>query len=1045
MDIAIEGQRRAIAFEAAGIAPPHLIKHFGRVEFLRFYMMRANFTVHSALKFLRKGLCASCGLLSLVSLLFCVTAQPAAAQQPSGGLQGQVRDQLGGLIVGASVTTTGPDGLSEATVTDKSGSYAFRHLVPGRYSVHVEARGFAVYEKTDVTVLSQHIQALDVRMEIALAHEEVTALPEAPVDVEPSRNTDAIVLRGDDLNMLPDDPAALESALQALAAAAGPGNAQIQVDGLTGGRLPSKASIREIRINQNPFNAENDAPGGARIDILTKPGADQFHGSAFVSLSDESLNARSPFAGDRAPYHYGLYGGTFSGPVIPKRASFFLDFQRRDEKENGIVNARGLNEALNFAPLVGSFAVPRNSTTFSPRFDYQLNPNHTLVARYSYTRTSSSNLGVGELSLPERAYGLVFTQHNLQLTETAVVNQRMINETRFQFAHESRRWDDENSAPSIIVQESFLAGGAGVGSASRDTNRYELLNYTTMTAPDHIIRFGARLRRIHILDVTGENFNGAYVFAGGDAPLLDAAGQMVLGQAGRPSLVPITSLERYQRTLLLQRQGLSPARIRELGGGPSQLSITVGNPQAEVTQTDAGMFFQDQWQVRPNVTLTMGLRYEAQTHLDDWSNLAPRLSLAWSPGGGKGSAGKGQSSTVLRVGYGTFYERFSESNTLQALRYDGERLRRFIITEPSLLDYFPSVPSAGTLTPFVQQQTKTRIAGDLRAARTDFYAVSFERQLPHRTSVFVSATEFRTRHTLRQRNVNAPQPVALGDLPGSGVRPFVNMGEIFLIESSNAYINHQLVVGFRSQLNPRFSVFTNYLLTKTENGGESLGLPANSYDLESEWGRAAFDVRHRFYVGGTINISKLKVALNPFVIAFSSRPFNIITGRDNNGDGIFTDRPSFATELTAPQNLRRTQYGDFDLNPTPGTPLIPRNYGRGPGFFSINLGVSRTFNLSFAETASSSRAAVKTQDAGKAGSGASVNRKQSESRFKLTLSVEVQNLLNHANFAPPVGNLSSPLFGRSTRTLGAYGFDASGGSVTPAFNRRVEAQVRLNF
>jgi hypothetical protein len=1013
-------------------------------------MMRANFTVHSALHPLLKGLCASCGLLPLGLFLFCVTAQPAAAQQPGGDLRGQVRDQLGGLIVGASVRTTGPDGRGEATVTDKNGSYAFRHLAPGRYAVRVEAAGFAVYENTDVLVLPQHTRALDVRMEIAIPQEEVTVLPESPIDVDPSRNADAIVLRGDNLNVLPDDPAALESALQVLAAAAGPGSAQIQVDGLTGGRLPSKASIREIRINQNPFSAENDAPGGARIDILTKPGADQFHGSASVSLSDESLNARSPFAGDRAPYHYGLYGGTFSGPLIPKRASFFLDFQRRAEEENGIVNARVLDGALNFAQLVGSFAVPRNSTTFSPRFDYQLSTNHTLVARYGYTGSSASNLGVGELSLPERAYGLAFTQHTLQLTETAIVNQRMINETRFQFARESRRWEDGNTAPGVIVQESFLAGGAGVGSASRDTSRYELLNYTTMTAPGHIIRFGARLRRVHTLDVTSENFNGTYVFAGGDAPLLDAAGQVVFGQDGRPSLVPITSLERYRRTLLLRRQGFSPARIRELGGGPSQLSITAGDPRAEVTQTDAGTFFQDQWQVRPNVTVTLGLRYEAQTNLDDWSNFAPRISLAWSPRGRKDSAGKGQSSTVLRAGYGTFYERFGESNTLQALRYDGVRQQRFLITEPGLLDYFPSVPSVGTLAPFAGQQTMTRIAGDLRAARTDFYAVSFERQLPRRTSVFVSATEFRSRHTLRQRDVNAPRPAAFGEVAGGGGRPFVNTGEIFLIESSNAYTNHQLVVGLRSQLNPKFSVFTNYLLTKTENGGEPLGLPANSYDLESEWGRAAFDVRHRFYAGGTINISKLKVALNPFIIAFSSRPFNIITGRDGNGDGVFTDRPSFATELTAPQNLRRTPYGDFDLSPAPGTPLIPRNYGRGPGFFSVNLGVSRTFNLSLAgksSATSSSGAGVKTQGAGDraVAAGAPANRKGGENRFKLTLSVEVQNLLNHANFAPPVGNLSSPLFGRSTRTLGAYGFDASGGSVTPAFNRRVEAQVRLNF
>jgi hypothetical protein len=1012
-------------------------------------MMCMTLAVQRALKF-RSHLSRR-----FVPLLFCfLAALPVAAQQLSGGLKGQVTDQFGALIIGAVVTARGAGGFSETAVTDKNGVYAFRLLTPGSYAVRVEATGFAAYENTGVTVSAQRARTLDIRLEVTIFDEEVTVDSEPGVSTDPSSNVDALVIRGDDLDSLPDDPAALESTLQVLAGSS-PGGAQIQVDGMSGGRLPPKESIREIRINQNLLSAENDAPGGSRIDILTKPGADQFHGSGFMNLSDERLNARNPFAGARAPYRYGLYGGTISGPISKKRSSFFLDFQRRDEDENGIVNARGLDAALNFVPVLSSFVVPRRSTTFSPRFDYQLNANNTLIARYTFTRSSISNLGVGELSLPERAYASAFTQHTLQLTETAVLSPRMLNETRFQFVRDRRRREDLNAAPGIIVQESLLAGGPGVGLAFNDTNRFELQNYTTRTSSNHTIRFGARVRGVHVKDVSGENFNGTYIFAGGDAPLLDASNRIVRGDDGLPVQVPITSLERYRRTLLLQRLGFDAAQVRERGGGPTQFSISGGDLEADVSQLDLGVFFQDQWQLRPNLTLTLGLRYEAQTNLGDRLDFAPRISVAWAPGRGGNTRGGAQSKTVVRLGYGIFYERFGEGNTLQALRYDGIRQQRFIITEPGLLGLFPSVPSAGELTPFVEQQTRTRIADNLRAARTDFYLASFEHQLPRKTSVYATFTEFRSRNTLRRRNINAPQPVASGDQAGGVARPFGDIGEIFQIESSNAYNNHQFITGIRTQLHPALSIYTNYMLTKAENGGEPSTFPANSYDLESEWGRAAFDVRHRFYAGGTVKVPKLNMTLNPLVIAFSHRPFNIITGHDTNGDRLFTDRPAFATADTAPGDLRRTPYGDFDVNPAPGQPLIPRNFGRGPNFFSVNLGISRSFTFGAIgggarATASSTGAGERLQGAGnnnnpKPSGAQATPARRAEDRYKVTFSIDIQNLFNSANFATPVGNLSSPLFGQATRTLNSSGFDASGGSVTPAFNRRIEAQVRFSF
>ncbi len=147
--------------------------------------------------------------------------------------------------------------------------------------------------------------------------------------------------------MLPDDPDALASAVQAMAGpSAGPNGGQIFIDGFTGGRMPPKESIREVRINQNPFNAENNNIGFGNIEIFTKPGADKLRGSTFFNFGDESLNSRNPFAPSRAPFQVRYYGGSISGPITKGKSSFFLDFQRRVVDDNAIINAQILNSNL---------------------------------------------------------------------------------------------------------------------------------------------------------------------------------------------------------------------------------------------------------------------------------------------------------------------------------------------------------------------------------------------------------------------------------------------------------------------------------------------------------------------------------------------------------------------------------------------------------------------------------------------------------------------------------------------------------------------------
>src|SRR6185369_3848016 len=341
---------------------------------------------------------------SIVVVVFVLSLQ-VVGQQRTGALRGQVSDELGALVVGATVTLVAADGTQKTAVTNNEGTYTFNSLAAGQYTIRVAAPGFTPYDKTELAVAAGPRTTHDIRLVITLEKQVITVQEEQGLNVDPAKNADALVLNGQDLDVLPDDPDALASAVTAMAGpSAGPNGGQIFIDGFTGGRMPPKESIREVRVNQNPFNAENNSIGFGNIEIFTKPGADKLHGSSFFNFSDESLNSRNPFAPSRAPYQVRYFGGSVSGPITKGKSSFFLDAQRRVVDDNAIINATVLNSSLIATPFNSVLLVPNQFTSFSPRFDYQLNPANTLVVRYSYTRNKASNVGASDFSLPERAF-----------------------------------------------------------------------------------------------------------------------------------------------------------------------------------------------------------------------------------------------------------------------------------------------------------------------------------------------------------------------------------------------------------------------------------------------------------------------------------------------------------------------------------------------------------------------------------------------------------------------------------------------------------------
>jgi hypothetical protein len=965
----------------------------------------------------------------LLAILTVLAPQVPAQRTKGGEIHGTVTDEQGSAIFGAAVTLVSRSGQEKTAQTDQQGAYSLKLLAADAYTMRVSAKGFGPYENTDLQISSTQSQALDIQLKVAFVVEKVTVASNQTINSEPDNNADALVLRGTQLEILPDDADDLASALQALAGpAAGPSGGEIFVDGFSGARLPLKSSIREVRINQNPFSAEFDRVGFGRIEILTKPGSGEFQGEAQFNFNDESLNARNPFATTRAPYQVRSLDFSITGPIIKNRASFSFDLEYRGLDDNAYINALVLDSSLNVVPFIQTVLTPRRSQERQPRIDWQINKNNTLIVVFEFNPSHAPRAGIGGFTLPSRAYETTGYERQFRVTETAVLSPHTVTETRLQVRYDRGEQKVAIVAPALNVQDSFNGGGDQSGPSLNKRHFFALYNNTTLTHGSHVLRFGGRVRHVQIDDASRANFGGTFTFAGGNAVILNANNEVVRDPAGNPLFDQISSIERYRRTLLFSKPSGVPkppgVTDQDLGTGPAQFSITTGSPQVSIAQTDISGYLQDQWNIRPNFTLNFGLRYEWQNNIQSNLNFAPRAALAWSPGAKSGAPSK----SVVRLGGGIFYERVNENLTLQEARFNGINQQQYVVTDPAILANFPVVPTPTILSGFALPQTIRRKASDLRTPYLIQLAGGYERQLPFKATASVMYVHSRSLHTLRSRNVNAPLPgTYIEGMPNSGVRPFGNTGNIIEFESSGVFNQNQLILTFDNRLSKKLALHGTYALSSARGDTDGVGtFPSNTYDLSNEYGRSSVDVRHRVTVEGTV-LAPWGLRLTPFFIVSSGRPFNIVIGRDANGDAFFTERPAFATGQTKPGDLLVTEWGRFDLNPNAGTPPIPRNFGSGPMFASMNLRVSKTMSVN--------------EMMGLFQGNRPRPGKKDESPYKMTFSLQAQNLLNRTNRDLPVGNASSPFFGQSTATLGGYGE----GNRSSAGNRRITAQIKLEF
>ncbi len=983
--------------------------------------------------------------------------------QANGSLSGTVTDANGAIVVGAAITVQTATGQRKDVVSNAKGEYSVTGLAPGKYTVKVFANKFELYENTEVVIAAGEKNELFVVLTVGGIVENVDVSLNEQVSTDPANNADATVLKGADLEALPDDPDEMAAYLQALVgASAGPNGGQIYIDGFTGGQMPSRDQIREIRINSNPFSAENDRPGGGRIEILTRPGSEKWRGSVNGNFNDESLNARNPFALNRAPTQQRNFGGNIGGPLKKGRSSFQLDFGHRSNDNSTIINAQVLDPTLNIVSFREDVSQPTKNIRFNPRFDFSINDKNTLIVRYSFNRNTQQNQGLGETSLLSRAYETASREHEFRITETMIINARTVNETRVEYSNNYREQTGDNSVPTINVSQAFTGGGASIGNSFNRNNVWDINNFTNTSFGknmEHTVKFGVRFRNVSITDRSENNYAGTFAFPG-----------FFLGAGSDPCDLNadsvVSSIEQYRCKIAGQTGALY---------NPTQFTITTGNPEIAVSRFDTSLFVSDDWKLRPDLLLSLGLRYENQTNISSNFNFAPRLALAWSPGGGGARPPK----FVVRGGAGVFYDRFSENLTLQAERLNGTNqlnllvsandpdpvrraaalvlLARPVFTATSVTN----VPTAAQIIAALPQSNTIRqVSPTLQAPYTIQGALMFESAI-HSKLTFSSALFMgRSLHQLRTRNINAPICPLQVDCVGS-LRPDPTAGNINVYESSGTNTQKRLQLGIRSPLSRYVSLNLNYTLGFSKGDTDGAGsAPAYTYDLTGEYGRSGFDSRHSLFVMANFSLP-WGINLNTTTNFNTGRPFNITRGVDANGDGFFNERPTFGALAARCSELGLTA-SFCDVSGFDPTAIIPRNFGQGPSSITVRMGFSKNFGFgkSPEPAGNANRGGGNTgggggqmmmggpggggmmRMGGGGGFGGFGGFGRGRKPYNLNISINANNVLNKVNLGNPVGSLTSSRFGQSTGTGGGFGgFGGGGGGGA----RRIDLGVRFSW
>ncbi|MCC7180239.1 MAG: carboxypeptidase regulatory-like domain-containing protein [Acidobacteria bacterium] len=873
-------------------------------------------------------------ILAVMFVLGAAMSNSWAQTAPAGPstLRVTVKDATDLGLPHATVVLTDAQGVEYQAAVDPQGVATFTSLQPGAYQVRASAEGFReVLLQVEVRRGNNAVSAT-----LAVAISEELTVSEQGAD---SRRDNGFTqtLTADEIDALSDDP---DEMADQLAQMAGPG-AQIFVDGFSGGRLPPKDQIQQIRFNSNSFSAEYHEAGMVRVEVITRPGAGGWRGRANFGFRDESLNSRNAFSSTKEPTQQQRFNVSFQGPIVKGKTGISLSVDGNNAFDSRTIRAQ--------SPGAGTVTgLARNTTdglNANFRLDHAIGQGGQIRAEYQRRGTDRGNLGVGDFDLSDRSYDTSTVNDTFRVRNTRVLGKKVFSELKFELTSSESTTTPQSFAPTIRVNDAFTSGGAGQ-MGSRSSREVEIAqNFDFTIGRKHSMRAGVLFEAGWWSSDQQQNTNGTYVF---------------------------TSLEAYN------------------AGLPATYTLRVGDPLVEYSQVKAGWFLQDDFRIGRNLSVSLGLRQEIQTQVNDAFNVAPRAAFTWTA----------NRRTTIRGGYGIFYDWYDSNLYEQTIRVDGRHQLDIVVQDPG----FPADAGGGIVLPSSIIRSSSLTQPIIQQA-----SIGMERTLTPWASLRTDYMWTRGSNTLRSVNVNAPI---------DGVRPDPAAGNVSEIQSTGRRASDRLTVGVNAR-HERLRLFSNvmYQLQSSRNYADSAtSLPSDSTNPDVDWGPSAQDIRHRLFVMVNAPIWKgIRAGFNMQVS--SAAPYTITTGRDENGDTVFNDRPAG----------------------------IERNSERGAGMVNASLRLSKAIGFGGPSGGGPGGMPMPMPPGG--GGGGAMNQRgpggpgggggpqimvmeATNARYRLDFYAQISNLFNNVNYNTFVGNVLSPFFGQAT-------------SAGPA--RRMEVGMSLGF
>jgi hypothetical protein len=890
-------------------------------------------------------------------------------------LEGSVLDPSGAVIDGARIQVVG----GASTSTNGAGRYGLPCLRPGTLHLTASADGFALAQATvrmqagETEHIDFHLKIPKVETDVAVGESDVTRL-----DADQGIGTHTLTQK--DIGQLADDPDDFKRELQVLAAANGgaPGQAPITVDGFqNSSALPPKTSIARIVTAPDLFSAEYVAPpyAGGRVEIFTKPGGDSLHGAVFLTDSDGAFNATDPFSTVATPASKHRYGFELGGPIVKTKSDFFLALEKRDINEFNIVNATALDSNESQVSLRQTVPAPQHLWIASARGDWQVTKSDVLAISFSVDTNGLSNQGVGGLVVEDAGYDSTVSEYDLRLTNTQTVSNNLLHET-----HAAWTWKDAaqaplSTAPSLNVA-GFFEGGGSTAQQLNDRERNLEVDEDILYSHRHSIwKVGAQALGIFVHHTDPNTFNGAYTFCGGTAPVLDANGNLT-GET-----TTISALEQYRRVVLSLP-----------GGTPTTFQITAGTALVPLTQWQLALYAEYTMKVNSRVILSGGLRYVLQTSPGSYANFAPRTGIAWA----LDKRGK----TVVHLHAGLFSSVVPDSVATEVYRLNGSHQRESLIYFPSFTA--PLVPTGQSL-----DVTTVRALPATSVTQVPSFqsAAGIEHDFPHHWHAEANVYYAESWSQIRSRNINAPLLASskntAPDLAAAlaAPRPITPNENIFQYEATGHLSGDAVFLGLDQHSYKRFAFSLGYLYFNfTADTPNNEGFGQSAYSNKGETGPPDWQTRNRIFFFGNLNLPK-KAELSAQMDVQIGQPYNVTTGTDDNGDGIFNDRPSFAT--SSGPGVYATHFGLLSSNTVNGD--VPRDLGTMPALVHLDMNLSRAWKI---------------------------GPKKADSPRTLTLNIRSANLLNHTNVTAVSSVVSSPDFAHP---------------VAAEIARRIELGARFSF